>query len=128
MAAGLTPEQVDATLDQTAANKEDNPGDFLMQLFGGTPSDSSIETPTTPSRPSLEHIDEPASLFNSDFHYARTTLAQLNQGLMFQAVHCRRPRNRRGAVAEPRRARLADRAAALVQPRRHRRLDPRHLW
>jgi superfamily II DNA or RNA helicase len=78
MAAGLTPEQVDATLDQTAANKEDNPGDYLMQLFGGTASDPSTEAPSPLS--SLEHIDEPASLFNSDFHYARTALAQLNQG------------------------------------------------
>ncbi len=41
MADGLTPEQVEATLDQTAAKLEDNEGDFLMQLFGGGASEPS---------------------------------------------------------------------------------------
>ena len=47
---------------------------------------------------------------------------------MLQAVHRARLRNRRGAVAEPRRARLADRVATLVELRRQRRLDPRRLY
>ena len=40
----------------------------------------------------------------------------------------RAPRNRLGAVAEPGRARLADRVATLVELRRQRRPDPRTLY
>lgn len=71
---GLTPEQIEAKLDQTAVSPEDKDGgDFLMQLFGGEAAE-----PATGS--SLAHIDEPASLFDSDYHYAKTALTQLNQG------------------------------------------------
>lgn len=81
MADGLTPEQVETTLDQTAANHDDNEGDFLMQLFGGGSTEKSA-TPPTPADSSLDHIDDPASLFGGDFHYAKTALTQLNQGRM----------------------------------------------
>ena len=47
---------------------------------------------------------------------------------MLQAVHRTRLCNRRGAVVEPRRARLADRVATLVELRRQRRLGPRRLY
>ena len=46
---------------------------------------------------------------------------------MLQAVHRTRLCNRRSAVAEPRRARLADRVATLVELRRQR-PDPRCLY
>jgi hypothetical protein len=46
---------------------------------------------------------------------------------MLRAVHRARLRNRRGAVAEPGRARLADRVVTLVELRRQRCPDPRHL-
>lgn len=78
MADGLTPEQVEATLDQTAAKLDDNEGDFLMQLFGGGASEPAAATPAETDS-SLNHIDEPASLFDGDFHYAKTALTQLNQ-------------------------------------------------
>ena len=81
MADGLTPEQVETTLDQTAANQDDNEGDYLMQLFGGGASEPS-DTQPAPTDSSLNHIEDPASLFNSDFHYAKTALTQLNQGRM----------------------------------------------
>jgi hypothetical protein len=79
MADGLTPEQVEATLDQTAAKVEDNEGDFLMQLFGvGTSAPPT--TQPTPVDSSLDHIEAPPSLFSGDFLYAKTALTQLNQG------------------------------------------------
>ena len=79
MADGLTPEQVEATLDQAAASKTDNEADFLMELFGGTSGDAG--KPDVPKPPSsTSQIDEPASLFTGDFHYAKTALTHLNQG------------------------------------------------
>lgn len=88
MADGLTPEQVEATMEKAATAKDDNDGDWLMQLFGGSAADTAVEqgaatsTPNSPAQQgsSIDHIDEPASLFNSDFHYAKTALTQLNQG------------------------------------------------
>jgi hypothetical protein len=47
---------------------------------------------------------------------------------MRQAVWCTSLRNRRGAITEPRRARLANRVATLVGLRRQRRLEPRRLY
>ena len=44
--------------------------------------------------------------------------------MLEQDVHARSGRNRRGAVAEPSRARLSDRVATLADLRWHRRLDP----
>jgi superfamily II DNA or RNA helicase len=74
MASGMTPEQVESTLDQSASNKQDNEGDFLLTLFGGG------EVVQEPSTSSLDHIHNPLSLFKNDFHYATTALTQLNQG------------------------------------------------
>ncbi|GAB3629983.1 RNA polymerase-associated protein RapA [Pandoraea terrae] len=83
MADGLSPEQVDATLDQAATAENDNDGDWLMQLFGGgadaTQADGANSVPAQQSGNPLHDIDEPASLFSSDFHYAKTALTQLNQ-------------------------------------------------
>lgn len=76
MADGLTPGQVEATLEQTAAAADDDDGDWLLRLFGGGTEAGPTATPTS----SLDAIDAPASLFDSDFHYARTALTQLNQG------------------------------------------------
>lgn len=74
LADGLTPEQIEAKLDQEAASVGGNDdGDFLLQLFGG---EAAPAAPTS----SLAHIDEPGSLFDSDYHYAKTALTQLNLG------------------------------------------------
>jgi superfamily II DNA or RNA helicase len=74
MATGMTPEQVETSLDQSASNKQDNEGDFLLTLFGGG------EVVQESSTSSLDHIHNPLSLFKNDFHYATTALTQLNQG------------------------------------------------
>ena len=73
LADGMSPEQIEAKLDQDAANSDDSDGEYLMQLFGG-------EAAATAPASSLAHIDEPASLFESDYHYAKTALTQLNLG------------------------------------------------
>jgi superfamily II DNA or RNA helicase len=90
MAEGLSPVQVETTLDQAASNKQDNEGDWLLTLFGGdaasttagTDSAASATAASTPAHTgsSLDHIHNPQSLFQSDFHYATTALTQLNQG------------------------------------------------
>ena len=51
------------------------------------------------------------------------------EALMFQAVCRTLLCNWCRAIAEPRRAKLADRVATLdAEPRQRRRLDPRRLW
>ena len=90
MVDGLTPEQVESTLDATAASDEDNEADSMMKLFGAswlgnaepadaapTGSANSGITPNTGN--SLSNITEPASLFKSDYQYAQTALKQINQ-------------------------------------------------
>jgi superfamily II DNA or RNA helicase len=77
MAEGLDPEQVETTLDQAAASGSENDGDWLMTLFGGNNSNEDV-APLASS--SLDYIAEPTSLFESDFHYAKTALTLLNQG------------------------------------------------
>jgi superfamily II DNA or RNA helicase len=81
MADGLTPEQVDANLDKAAASTHENDGDYLMTLFGGDTA-SIVGAAMAPAAPdaSLAQIDEQASLFDSDFQYAKTALTQLNLG------------------------------------------------
>ncbi|TZG09273.1 MULTISPECIES: DEAD/DEAH box helicase [Comamonas] len=85
MAQGATPEQVEAELDHAATNTSDNDADFLMELFGGG-ADTAPDTTTTAAQQSAQHtgsstdhIDEPASLFDSDYHYAKAALTQLNK-------------------------------------------------
>lgn len=78
MAEGLTPEQVEATLDQTIAADAKNEGDWMMELFGGD-VDSAGPPTSSALGSSLDHIAEPASLFENDFHFAKTALTQLNQ-------------------------------------------------
>lgn len=73
LADGMTPEQIEAKLDAEAASKGEEDGDFLLQLFGGEAQ------PAAPAS-SLAHIDEPGSLFESDYQYAKTALTQLNLG------------------------------------------------
>ncbi|WP_300554531.1 DEAD/DEAH box helicase [Limnohabitans sp. Rim8] len=85
MAEGLSPEQVETTLDQAASNTQDNEGDWLLTLFGGgadaTSSDASTSAATSAAKTasSLDHIHNPLSLFDNDFHYATTALTQINQ-------------------------------------------------
>jgi superfamily II DNA or RNA helicase len=79
MAEGLSPEQVEVTMDEAAASESDNDGDWLMTLFsGGCATEDATPAPAAGS--SLDHIAEPASLFDSDFLYAKTALTLLNQG------------------------------------------------
>src|SRR5690606_39221628 len=86
MVSGLTPEQIEADMDEAASSDDSNEGDWLMQLFGGE-TDQAAQGDATPSEAgagmpsnSLAAIDEPASLFTGDYHYAKTALTLLNQG------------------------------------------------
>ncbi len=79
MVDGLTPEQVEATLDQAASTPQDNEADYLLELFGGGSVGSTGSTQAAAAT-SLDQIDEPTSLFESDFHYAKAALTQLNDG------------------------------------------------
>ncbi len=85
MAEGLSPEQVETTLDQAASNKQDNEGDWLLTLFGGgaeatsSVASTSAATNAAKATSSLDHIHNPLSLFDNDFHYATTALTQINQ-------------------------------------------------
>jgi superfamily II DNA or RNA helicase len=76
MAAGMTPEQVEAAMDKSLADKDkkddESDGNYMMLLFGGTPV---APAPVL----STSHIAEPLSLFKGDYHFAATALAQLNQ-------------------------------------------------
>jgi len=77
MADGLTPEQVQERLDQTAEAAEDNEANWLMELFG---AEDGEQNNAVSVQSSLEQIQEPSSLFDNDYHYAKTALTQLNQG------------------------------------------------
>lgn len=74
MASGKSAEQFATEMDKAAAAKSlsdgANEGDYTMLLFCGEPAQES----------SLSHIDEPATLFDSEYHYAKAALTQLNQG------------------------------------------------
>lgn len=76
MASGMTPEQVEAVMDQSLADKDkkdgESDGNYMMLLFGGTPV---APAPVL----STSYIAEPLSLFKGDYHFAATALAQLNQ-------------------------------------------------
>ena len=76
MASGMTPEQVEAAMDKSLADKDKKDGEsdanYMMLLFGGTPD---APAPVL----STSHIAEPLSLFKDDYHFAATALAQLNQ-------------------------------------------------
>ena len=80
MAEGDSPEQVEAKLDQAAANKQDNAGDWLLELFGGGTQESTDGGEGQGVQPasSLDHIHNPASLFKGDYHYATTALKLIN--------------------------------------------------
>ena len=80
MAAGMTPEQVETSLDESVNNKQANEGDYLLTLFGGGVEAAAKTESTAPdSVSSLDNIENPLSLFKNDFHYATTALTQINQ-------------------------------------------------
>ncbi|MDO8777978.1 MAG: DEAD/DEAH box helicase [Burkholderiaceae bacterium] len=88
MVDGLSPEQVETTLDAAAASDDDNEADWMMKLFGVGSSDGTADASmatqqgTNPAQEkgnSLTHITEPASLFKGDYHYTKTALTQINQ-------------------------------------------------
>jgi superfamily II DNA or RNA helicase len=70
MANGMKPEDVEQELDEAAKAENDNEADYMMLLFSGESKPAS----------SVEQIEVPASLFESDYQYAKTALTQLNQG------------------------------------------------
>lgn len=82
MAGGMQPEEVEAQLNQNAANDNINEddGDWLMQLFGSGLDSAVSHADNTPAGSRLDQIDDQASLFQSDYHFAKTALTQLNQG------------------------------------------------
>lgn len=84
MAGDMTPEQVEAALDEavTAKGQDDsaNEGDYLLELFGGGDATDTEAVSVQPAGNSLSHIDEPITLFDSEYHYAKAALTQLNQG------------------------------------------------
>jgi superfamily II DNA or RNA helicase len=82
MADGLAPEQVEARLDAEQQTEAENEGDWLMDLFGGVDGAAAAaeQGHSAPARPasSLDHIQAAASLFKSDYDYAKTALTQLS--------------------------------------------------
>jgi len=84
MVSGLSPEQVEAALDHAAEAKSldegANEGDYLLELFGGGHDVPDGAAPPSANTDSLAYIDEPGTLFDSDYHYAKAALSQLNQG------------------------------------------------
>ena len=80
MAEGLSAAAVEASLDEAAASDTDNDGDWLMTLFGGNTAATAATAAASGGGSSLEAIAEPASLFDSDYHFAKTALTLLNQG------------------------------------------------
>ena len=88
MVDGLTPEQVETKMDAAAASDDDNEADWMMKLFGAGPTlaGEGVGTATASAASgqaavgnSLAHISAPASLFKSDYHYAKTALTVINQ-------------------------------------------------
>ena len=82
MVDGLTPEQVETTMDAAAASDSDNEADWMMKLFGGGPAEGAGASGTgqgTATGGSLAHITKPTSLFKGDYHYTKTALTQINQ-------------------------------------------------
>ncbi len=90
MADGLTPEQVETTLDANAVSDDDNEAESMMKLFGASWLDNAAPADAPPTigpsinaagntGNSLSYITEPASLFKSDYQYAHTALKQINQ-------------------------------------------------
>lgn len=85
MAAHMTPERFEETLDQNAARadappaQDDDAGEWLMKLFAG--GDTGEAAPPAPA--STHFITEPPSLFGEDrskgdFLFAKTALQQLS--------------------------------------------------
>jgi superfamily II DNA or RNA helicase len=77
MAQGLSPEQVELRLDASHRREDENEGDWLLKLFGGSEAASGDDA-KRPSTSSLDRIQTPSSLFASDFQFAQTALTQLS--------------------------------------------------
>lgn len=78
MAKGLSPEQVETTLDTEQQSDAENGGDWLLKLFGGTDAtegSGDIAAPVAPN--SLASIVAPVSLFAGEYQFAKTALTQL---------------------------------------------------
>jgi hypothetical protein len=74
MASGESAEAVEAQLDAAAAGKDDNEGDWLLQLFGGGEA-----PPEDTGARSLDAIRDPISLFKGDYAFAKTALTLLSK-------------------------------------------------
>jgi len=75
MARGLTPEQTELEMDQAAEEVVEGEGDWLMKLFEDSSAEESQPVPVS----SLSQIQEPVSLFASDYHFAHTALKNLSK-------------------------------------------------
>lgn len=75
MASGISPETVEAQLDQAAVSNHNNEGDWLFNLFAEQP----IAEEKTAAQKSLDQIREPISLFAHDYQFAKTALQLLNK-------------------------------------------------
>ena len=73
MAAGMTPEEISATLDAQQAQGQANAGDWLLQQFGGGTADP----PQSRTAPGSDAIDAWVGLFQDDYAFATAALSQL---------------------------------------------------
>lgn len=78
MARGLSADEVEAEMDRTVAEEDEDDGDFLLKLFQGAATAGAAETTPAPQS-SLDHIQEPVSLFASDYEFARRALENLSR-------------------------------------------------
>ncbi len=72
MADRIAPEVVDLALTADRPARDDNEGDWLLKLFGGS-SGANISSVN-----SLDEISETVSLFGDDYEFVKTALSQLS--------------------------------------------------
>lgn len=77
MARGLSGEQVEAELDATASEEVEGDGDWLLRMYMQDPIEPTAGE--DPAASSLSHIQEPLSLFQGDYDFARTALTTLSR-------------------------------------------------
>ena len=76
MARGLSAEAVEAELDAEASEEQEGEGDWLLKLFQGASEETDVPKGSPTS--SLDHIEDPVSLFAGDYDFTRTALTALS--------------------------------------------------